>query len=298
MFDRVRLVAILVAAGFLDIEIATKAGISPSLVHYLRNFPNRKFRFDDDRLWKVTCATCRFPWRPSASPQIHSMGAAARGDTPDMAAALLSESGPGWIRAVEDAASKDTLDQADWTDLAYAVAYANIEVQASRLQKKARDLSDGEQIQWGKVQARYEFLSSQMLNRLDQIDVTHGADEAWVSLLTYDISVNRIVVPWELSSQNEQALEQLGNGVEELGFFDQFVEFNALIPKCARAPFNALGMASALGRTELFPGIRRRLIEAEEAYEDHQAVLNDPDAGPEFSNFGFWASGSKMGEAA
>ena len=297
MFNPPRCKAVLSAAGYSDAKIARAGKIVHATVINLDEYPNRDFRFNDRALFFAACKVCRFPWAAAANPQLHAMAKETRSDSPDALTNLLPLTGRTWIQAVEATSGNDTLDEGEWTDLAFAIVYANGLVQASRKEMQLPEVNRWDAAAWLAAEARwwdvkktYELVSSEMLKRLDQVDTSSAADAAWVDFLRYDVTVNRVVVPWELSGKDEQALAELREAIENIDFFSAFYRFNERVPKCHLSPYNALGFASVLGRSDLFEDLwLNRLARADRVYEDYRKVLDDRDSGPEFDNFGAWA---------
>lgn len=307
LFNAPRWKRVLSEAGKIDADIARSSGVAPSTVFHLEEYPNRNFRFDDRKLFFAACNECNFPWAKAANLQLYAMAKEARGDSPDALKDILDFTGPSWLRAVEATSANATLDEHEWTTLAFSMVYCNAEVQASRKAIRSTDKNPsnihillGLERVWSDVKERYLRISSELLKRLDEVNTSRPADATWVDILRYDVTVNRVIIPWELSDKGEQALEELHEVVEEIDYFDIFYRFNQRVPKCDLAPFNAVGFASVLGRYGLLEDLwLGRLVTANSKYKNYRKVLNDNDSGPEFDNFGIWARNQYgEGEAA
>ena len=290
MLDPPRCTVILKEAGRSDADIARGGNVVQATVINLTKHPNRNFRFDARKLYFATCKESRFPWVAAANPQLFAMAREARGSSPATVTDLFSHTGRAWVQAVEAASGNDTLNEAEWTDLSLATVYSNAEVQVARKEMRSREHDEADAARWSAVRSRYTLVSAEMLKRLDQVDTSRAADAAWVDLLRYDVTVNRMVVAWELGDKDAQAVADLGKTVEDVDFFEIFKRFNERVPNCYLAPYNALGFASALGREDLYEDLWiGKLVAAKPDYRSYLNIQNDSDTGPEFSNFLAWA---------
>ena len=281
MFDSSRMVVILLNAGYNKAEIAKRCGIVPGSVGNLVRFPNRSVRLDTRPLYRMLCQECAFPWSREANTQLRAMAEQARGENPGVLRELFEYVGERWIAEVKKAQDEKVrrLDEAQWATLALAYTYL-VGTLASKPDKgETQEIRES----WG-------IVSRELLRRLTQFDVRREVDHTWIKILSHDVISNRLSVIISPGELNRGDIDELGRTIEDTEYFKLFKEFNDLVPRCHKAPLNGLCFASALKRSDLYEDFwLKRLVRADDTFEDCEAILMHKDAGPELDHFGDWA---------
>jgi hypothetical protein len=117
-------------------------------------------------------------------------------------------------------------------------------------------------------------------------------------VLAFKAVGNIVVLEWNatLPKMSRGTCPRLMALLRETRYFERAARYSELMPKVLDVPFNALAIASALDRQDSFEVLHQRLRDADEKYDDLEA-LDDPDFDEDFANFLAWWRGSRASMA-